>query len=61
MGWAISLLLPKLISALAQTDFTGDLNYSERKSVRSSFRTIQCGYSRFHETWNGISQRLALA
>ena len=40
------------LTALAKTDLTGDLNYSERNIVEKLFQTYTMRVSRFHETWN---------
>jgi len=39
--------------ALAKTDLTGDLNYSEYSIVKKLFQTCTMRIGRFHETWNG--------
>ena len=41
------------LTALARTDLTGDLNYSERNIVEKLFQTYTMRVGRFHETWNG--------
>lgn len=41
------------LTALAKTDLTGDLNYSERNVVEKLFQTYTMRVGRFHETWNG--------
>ena len=41
------------LTALAKTDLTGDLNYSERNLVEKLFQTYTMRVGRFHETWNG--------
>ena len=41
------------LTALARTDLTGDLNYSERTIVEKLFQTYTMRVGRFHETWNG--------
>ena len=41
------------LTALAKTDLTGDLNYSERNIVEKLFQTYTMRVGRFHETWNG--------
>ena len=41
------------LTALARTDLTGDLNYSERNIVEKLFQTYIMRVGRFHETWNG--------
>ena len=41
------------LTALARTNLTGDLNYSERNIVEKLFQTYTMRVGRFHETWNG--------
>ena len=41
------------LTALARTDLSGDLNYSERNIVEKLFQTFTMRIGRFHETWNG--------
>ena len=41
------------LTALARTDLSGDLNYSERNIVEKLFQTYTIRVGRFHETWNG--------
>ena len=41
------------LTALARTDLTDDLNYSERNIVEKLFQTYTMRIGRFHETWNG--------
>ena len=41
------------LTALAKTDLTGDLNYSDRNIVEKLFQTFTMRIERFHETWNG--------
>ena len=41
------------LTALARTDLTGDLNYSERNIVEKLFQAYTMRIGRFHETWNG--------
>ena len=46
------------LTALAKTDLTGDLNYSERNIVEKLFQTYTMRVGRFHETWNGSQPAL---
>ena len=46
------------LTALAETDLTGDLNYSERNLVEKLFQTYTMRVGRFHETWNGSQPAL---
>ena len=48
------------LTALAKTDLTGDLNFTERNIVEKLFQTYTMRVGRFHETWNGSQQRSAL-
>ena len=41
------------LTALARTDLTGHLGYSERNIVEKLFQTYTMRIKRFHETWNG--------
>ena len=41
------------LTALARTDLSGDLNYTERNIVEKLFQTYTMRIQRFHETWNG--------
>jgi putative transposase len=40
------------LTALARTDLSGDLNYSDRNIVEKLFQTVSMRVGRFHETWN---------
>ena len=40
------------LTALAKTDLTGDLNYSEQNLVEKLFQTYPMRVGRFHGTWN---------
>jgi putative transposase len=41
------------LTALAKTDLSGHLNYTDRNIVEKLFRTFTIRIGRFHETWNG--------
>jgi putative transposase len=41
------------LTALAKTDLSGHLDYSERNIVEKLFQTYTMRVERFHETWNG--------
>ena len=41
------------LTALARTNLSGDLNYSDRNIVEKLFQTFTMRIDRFHETWNG--------
>jgi putative transposase len=41
------------LTALARTNLTGHLDYSERNIVEKLFQTYTMRVERFHETWNG--------
>jgi putative transposase len=41
------------LTALAKTDLTGHLDYSDRNIVEKLFQTYTMRIGRFHETWNG--------
>lgn len=43
----------RYLTALARTDLTGDLNYTNRSIVEKLFQTYTTRIERFHETWNG--------
>ena len=40
------------LTALARTDLSGDLNYTDRNIVEKLFQTVSMRIGRFHETWN---------
>ena len=40
------------LTALARTDLSGDLNYTNRNIVEKLFQTVSMRIGRFHETWN---------
>ena len=46
------------LTALAKTDLTGDLNYSERNIVEKLFQTYTMRVGQFRETWNGSQPAL---
>lgn len=46
------------LTALARTDLTGHLEYSERNIVEKLFQTYTMRIERFHETWNGSQPAL---
>ena len=46
------------LTALAKTDFLGDLNYTDRNIVEKLFQTYTMRIGRFHETWNGSQPAL---
>ena len=46
------------LTALAKTDLTGDLNYSDRNIVEKLFQTYTMRVGRFHETWDGSQPAL---
>jgi len=48
-------------TALAWTDLSGDLNYSNRNIVENLLQTFTMRIGRFHETWNGSQPALVLA
>jgi putative transposase len=41
------------LTALAQTNLSGDRSYSDRNIVEKLFQTFTMRIDRFHETWNG--------
>ncbi len=41
------------LTALTRTDFSRDLNYSDRNIVEKLFQTVSMRVNRFNETWNG--------
>ncbi|SET15693.1 IS6 family transposase [Natrinema hispanicum] len=41
------------LTALARTNLSGDLNYTDRNIVEKLFQTYTMRIERFHETWNG--------
>ncbi|MEF8882540.1 MAG: DDE-type integrase/transposase/recombinase [Halapricum sp.] len=41
------------LTALARTDLSGELNYTDRNIVENLFQTYTMRIERFHETWNG--------
>jgi putative transposase len=41
------------LTALARTDLSGELNYTDRNIVEKLFQTYTMRIERFHETWNG--------
>ncbi|WP_237561240.1 hypothetical protein [Halococcus sediminicola] len=41
------------LTALAKTNLTGHLDYSERSIIKKLFQTYTMRIGRFHETWNG--------
>ena len=41
------------LTALARTDLSGELNYTDRNIVQKLFQTYTMRIERFHETWNG--------
>jgi putative transposase len=42
----------RYLTTLAQTNLSGDLNYSDRKIVEKLFQTFTMKIDRFHEIWN---------
>jgi len=43
----------RYLTALARTDLSGNLNYTDRNIVENLFQTYTMGIERFHETRNG--------
>jgi len=43
----------RYLTALARTNLSGDLNYSDRNIVEKLFQTFTMRIDRFHKTWNG--------
>jgi len=41
------------LTALARTDLSGELNYTDRNIVEKLFQTYTMLIKRFQETWNG--------
>ena len=41
------------LTALARTDLSGDLNYSDRNIIETLFQPFTIRIDRSHETWNG--------
>jgi len=40
-------------TALARTDLSGELDYTDRNIAEKFFQTYTMRIERFHETWNG--------
>ena len=41
------------LTALARTDLSGQLEYTERDKIEKWFQTLKMRVERFHNTWNG--------
>ena len=46
------------LTALAKTDLSGHLDYTDRNIVEKLFQTFTMRIGRFHETWNGSQPAL---
>ena len=41
------------LTALARTNLSGQLEYTERDKIEKWFQTLKMRVKRFHNTWNG--------